>query len=101
VLPRWTDGYVSLRPSDQRAPDLLLQRVPEPKQGKNRLHLDLHPDDGPATVERLLALGASLVGEVQEEFLADHGTRFQVMADPEGNELCVVWRVAPAAWDQR
>jgi hypothetical protein len=99
VLPRWTDGYLSLRASDPRSPDLLLQRVPEAKQVKNRLHLDLHPEDGPATVERLRRLGATLVGDVQDEFFDDDGTRFQVMLDPESNEFCVVWRTSPAARD--
>lgn len=61
--------------------------VPEAKQGKNRLHLDLVPVDGTRDeeVERLQALGASVV--------ADHrrgdGTGWVTMADPEGNEFCV------------
>jgi predicted enzyme related to lactoylglutathione lyase len=78
----------------------LLQRGPEPKSGKNRLHLDLHHDDGPAEVERLVALGASRVGAVNTEYLELDGTRFQVMADPEGNEFCVVWRLRPAPRDE-
>jgi hypothetical protein len=97
----WVDFYVNLKPNGDTSgrPPILLQRVPEPKIGKNRLHLDLHPDDGPATVERLESLGATRVGVVNTEFLAEHSTQFQVMADPEGNEFCVVWRKAPAPWD--
>jgi predicted enzyme related to lactoylglutathione lyase len=101
-LDVWNESYRNLRPTAGGAdgPPLLLQRVPEGKSGKNRLHLDLHPDDGPAAVERLTGLGATVVGEVNTEFLEAHGTAFQVMADPEGNEFCVVWRTRPAAWDQ-
>ncbi|MFI9549719.1 VOC family protein [Streptomyces sp. NPDC052016] len=65
---------------------LLFQRVPEAKTVKNRLHLDLHPGDGrrAGEVERLTALGASLLREVKEP-----SGEWVVMADPEGNEFCV------------
>ncbi|MFF2661433.1 VOC family protein [Kitasatospora sp. NPDC058032] len=65
---------------------ILFQRVPEPKQGKNRLHLDLHPgpDARAATVTRLTALGAVTLREVTEP-----GGSWTVMQDPEGNEFCV------------
>ncbi|MFJ3495938.1 VOC family protein [Streptomyces sp. NPDC086091] len=65
---------------------LLFQRVPEAKTVKNRLHLDLHPGEGlrEAEVERLTALGASVLREVKEPSGA-----WVVMADPEGNEYCV------------
>jgi hypothetical protein len=68
-------------------PNLLFITVPEPKTVKNRVHLDLMPTDRTRDqeVDRLLALGATLV--------ADHrrpdGTGWAVLADPEGNELCV------------
>ncbi|MQY09972.1 hypothetical protein SRB5_00760 [Streptomyces sp. RB5] len=66
---------------------LHFNEVPEPKVGKNRLHLCLRPDTSrDAEVERLLTLGASLV--------ADHrrpdGWGWVVLADPEGNEFCVL-----------
>ncbi|MEU0334103.1 VOC family protein [Streptomyces sp. NPDC006193] len=65
---------------------LLFQRVPEPKTGKNRIHLDLHP--GPERradeVARLGTLGARVLREVDEP-----AGRWVVMADPEGNEFCV------------
>ena len=65
-LAEWADGYATLRPTRRpRLPSCLLQRVPEAEGGKNRLHLDLFPDDGPGTVERLEALGASLLGRGQ------------------------------------
>ncbi|MBX9396225.1 hypothetical protein K4749_22155 [Streptomyces sp. TRM72054] len=65
---------------------VLFQRVPEPKTGKNRLHLDLHPAEGrrASEVERLRELGASVLREVKEA-----GGEWVVMADPEGNEFCV------------
>ncbi|MFI6038707.1 VOC family protein [Streptomyces sp. NPDC051315] len=65
---------------------LLFQRVPEAKSVKNRLHLDLHPGDGrrETEVERLTALGASVLREVREP-----SGSWVVMADPEGNEFCV------------
>ena len=68
-------------------PVLFFQRVPEPKQVKNRVHICLRPD-GPrdAEIERLLGIGAAMV--------ADHrrpdGTGWAVLADPEGNEFCVL-----------
>ncbi|MFI7006607.1 VOC family protein [Streptomyces sp. NPDC050145] len=69
------------------APTLLLQHVPEPKQGKNRMHLDLDFDtsDLASEVNRLEELGAARLSEE----LSEHGFRWIVVADPEGNEFCV------------
>jgi predicted enzyme related to lactoylglutathione lyase len=67
-------------------PKLLLQRVPETKNGKNRMHLDIETptvDDETARLERL---GAT---RLEREGRAEHGTRWVIMADPEGNEFCV------------
>ncbi|MER6499398.1 VOC family protein [Streptomyces sp. NPDC001455] len=66
---------------------LLFIRVPEPKRTKNRLHLDLQPQDRTRDqeVERLLALGARLVADHREP----DGRGWVTLADPEGNELCV------------
>jgi hypothetical protein len=66
--------------------NLGFQRVPEPKAGKNRLHLDLHPGEGRRAeeVERLKGLGASVLRHVREP-----AGEWVVMADPEGNEFCV------------
>ncbi|MED7955367.1 VOC family protein [Kitasatospora sp. NPDC058201] len=65
---------------------LLFQQVPEPKQGKNRLHLDVHPEPGTRddAVERLRALGATVLTRVDEP-----AGSWVVMQDPEGNEFCV------------
>jgi predicted enzyme related to lactoylglutathione lyase len=66
---------------------LLLQGVAEPKVAKNRLHVDLHTTDIDAEVQRLVVLGARQVEDAPRSL---GRTRWQVMADPEGNEFCVV-----------
>lgn len=76
--------FVGLREPGGTRPAFLLQRVPEPKTAKNRLHLDLHVPDVEAETARLEALGAVRNGTVVES-----GTSWVVMADPEGNEFCV------------
>ena len=66
---------------------LLFNPVSEPKAVKNRVHFDLQPQDcgRDAEVERLLALGATLIDDRREP----SGMGWAVLADPEGNELCV------------
>lgn len=76
---------VLLPREEASGPTVLVQRVAEPKQGKNRMHLDLHVADLDAEVERLVALGATRLGD---ETLGE--LRWVRMADPEGNELDVV-----------
>lgn len=66
-------------------PDVLFLRVPEGKSAKNRLHFDLRPDDQAAEVARLEALGATRVDIGQGDKVT-----WVVMADPEGNEFCVL-----------
>jgi predicted enzyme related to lactoylglutathione lyase len=76
---------------DGVVPDLLFIRVPEAKAGKNRLHLDLRPDDQEAEVARLESLGArrTSIGQADE-------ASWVVMEDPEGNEFCVLQPLTPA-----
>lgn len=62
------------------------QRVADRKAGKNRIHLDVEVDDLEQAVDECEQLGARKIGAVVDE---DDGP-FQVMADPEGNEFCVV-----------
>ncbi len=77
--------YVALRPSPGGAgPAILFQKVPEPKQVKNRVHLDLGGDDMAEAVARLVGLGAMVIAQ---RSLGDF--TWTVMADPEGNEFCV------------
>jgi hypothetical protein len=60
---------------------------PEPKTVKNRLHLCLRPDVlREVEVERLLGIGAALVADRRNL----DGTGWAVLADPEGNEFCVL-----------
>lgn len=61
--------------------------VPEPKQSKNRVHIDFHADDVQAAVDRLVAMGATIAWE--EEFPPEWGYRNVVLRDPEANEFCV------------
>ena len=70
--------------------DVLFLRVPEDKGVKNRLHLDLRPDDQPAEVARLEGLGARRVSVGQGEDVT-----WVVMADPEGNEFCILRALTP------
>ncbi|MBY8877997.1 VOC family protein [Actinacidiphila acidipaludis] len=66
---------------------LLFITVPESKTVKNRVHLDLQPQDRgrDEEVARLLDLGARIVGDLRRP----DGTGWVTMADPEGNEFCV------------
>ena len=77
-------------PEDGVSPDLVFLRVPEPKTGKNRLHLDLRPEDQEAEVERIEALGGkrTFVGQGDD-------VSWVVLADPEGNEFCVLRPLTP------
>ena len=79
-------------PEDGILPDLLFQKVPdhEEKLGKNRLHLDLRPDDQDAEVARLEALGA------RRADIGQGDVSWIVMTDPEGNEFCVLAPRPPA-----
>lgn len=73
-------------PAPGRRPGLDFVRVDEPKQGKSRLHLDFRPDDQDAEVARLVGLGARRVDIGQGD------ASWVVLADPEGNEFCVLGR---------
>ena len=85
-----TDDEVVLEPAegspeDGVSPDILFLRVPEEKTVKNRLHVDLRPVDQAAEVARLESLGAvrTDVGQGDEQ-------TWVVLADPDGNEFCVL-----------
>ena len=69
---------------DPQWPAFVFVPVPEGKSVKNRLHIDLNPDDQQAEVARLEALGARRVDVGQQD------APWVVMADPEGNEFCVL-----------
>jgi hypothetical protein len=65
-------------------PGLVFAPVPDGKTVKNRLHIDLDPDDFAAEVERVLALGARPADVGQGD------VPWMVLADPEGNEFCIL-----------
>jgi Glyoxalase-like domain len=72
------------------SPDMLFQQVPEGKSVKDRIHMDLTPDDQDAEVARLISLGARPIDIGQGD------VTWVVMADPENNEFCVL-RPRPSA----
>lgn len=79
------DGWVVLRDPAGGNVNVSLQRVPEPRVGKNRLHFDLYTDDQAGEVDRLLALGAT-----RHPRTPDPDDDFVVLEDPEGNLFCVI-----------
>ena len=72
-----------------------LQRVPEPKVGKNRMHLDVMVDALDTSTARVEALGGRWI-EPDNAHETHDGFAWRVMADPEGNEFCIV-ELPPAA----
>ncbi len=80
------EGWFRLGPMTEGGPVLNFQPVPEEKSGKARLHLDLVTDDLSAAVEAVVKLGGRELHDVHEY---DEGT-VMLMADPEGNEFCLV-----------
>jgi predicted enzyme related to lactoylglutathione lyase len=78
------DQYLRLGQKGER-PTLLLQKVPEPHTVKNRVHIDLDVTDLDTAVSRVQELGGSKLRELNE-----YGIKWAVMADPDGNEFCLV-----------
>ena len=82
-----TPGHIEwvVLPTVAGTPRLYFTTVPEPKTGKNRVHLDLLPpgDDQQAEVARLTGLGARVAGGQPPD------AGWIIMADPEGNEFCL------------
>lgn len=77
------DPTVLVEPTVGRGPRLWFQLVPEPKQVKNRVHLDLRADNVDDELDRLLSLGAHAFDDQPSEDLV-------ILQDPEGNEFCLV-----------
>src|SRR3954451_9680600 len=84
-LPRHEECMIF---SPDRATRILFIEVPEPKRVKNRLHFDLVPASGTRDEElaRLLELGATVL----EDLRKPEGPGWVVLADPEGNEFCIL-----------
>ena len=88
-VPGWVeqDSFQDM-PWERIGPGMVFVPVPEGKTAKNRLHLDFVPhtsQDRDAEIARLEALGATRVDVGQPE-----GPSWTVLADPEGNEFCVL-----------
>ena len=79
--------YRGLQPESGAGIDLLLQQVPDGKDQKNRLHLDLRTPDLDTEVRRVLGLGATLL---TSQPVAEDGWLWHILADPDGNEFCVL-----------
>lgn len=92
VIPTWAaqEGAAEdLQAWMRRGQGLVFVPVPEAKQRKNRLHIDLAPhssQDREAEIERLQEMGATRVNVGQDE----EEVSWSVLADPEGNEFCVL-----------
>ena len=74
-----------IRSAPEQLPGVLFVKAADPRVVKNRLHLDFRPETGQAAeVDRLLALGARRtdIGQGEQSWV--------VLADPEGNEFCVL-----------
>jgi predicted enzyme related to lactoylglutathione lyase len=76
---------VVIAKDDHTYPGLIFLPNPEAKTAKNRLHIDLNPDDQDAEVERIIGLGAKRIDIGQGDEVP-----WVVLADPEGNEFCVL-----------
>ncbi len=85
------DPYVGLKDPSGVGPNLTFQKVaPSELARGGRCHLDLYVPDPDDTAGRAVRLGARIVGRVEEG-----DTHWVVLADPEGNELCLVMAVGP------
>jgi len=89
-IERYKDAatiYFSLIDPAGTGPKIILQRVPEKKMVKNRVHLDLHVAGIEAEAARLVRLGAH---RIDENAFHEAGAVWIRLSDPEGNEFCLV-----------
>ena len=87
VPPRRYGGQLpGVAPRARGGAELILQGVDEARPAKNRMHLDILAPDIEAEASRLVTLGAT---RIRPDPVEEHGSRWIVMADPEGNEFCV------------
>jgi predicted enzyme related to lactoylglutathione lyase len=84
IVSRDDDGAVQIGPKDQPDVRVSFELVPGVKTGKNRLHLDLSPSDQATELSRLLGLGATHAD------IGQGNVPWIVLADPEGNEFCLL-----------
>jgi hypothetical protein len=83
------EDLVTIEPADGGWPTIDFAKVPDRKTGVNRLHLDLRADGGTfeQELDRLLKLGATRADVGQPADVS-----WEVLADPEGNEFCLLRR---------
>jgi predicted enzyme related to lactoylglutathione lyase len=80
--------YVNLGPATPDGPRVCFQRVPEAKMTKNRVHLDVAVQDVDAAASRITELGGR---RLPHEDYHEDGYSWRIMADPEGNEFCLIY----------
>ena len=85
--------FVDLDRQSTDAPHVSFQRVPEPKTVKNRVHLDLMVDDVDVATSRIESLGGRR--RRPEADFREYGYSWRTMADPEGNEFCLIYDGRP------
>ena len=96
VIPFWTkvlglevkyrdERFAYLSDLSSGGPHLAFQKVPEPKEGKNRLHLDMMVEDREAFAEWVEELGGSVIEQQEQPGFPI----WIVMSDPQGNEFCI------------
>jgi predicted enzyme related to lactoylglutathione lyase len=86
--------YQSLLPADGSGVEILLQRTADAKHGKNRVHLDLRTRDLDAEIARVTQLGATVLTTSP---ITEYGWAWHILADPDGNEFCVL-QPPPGYW---
>ena len=84
--------YWSLIDPSGRGPRLVIQKVPEPVTAKPRLHIDVHESDIESAAARAVSLGAR---RLDASPVAEVGTSWIRLADPEGNVFCIVQERRP------
>jgi predicted enzyme related to lactoylglutathione lyase len=80
-----TSDEVGIAPDENTYPGIAFVAATQAKNGKNRIHLDLNPDDRDAEVERLVNMGARRVHPGHHD-----SASWIVLGDPEGNEFCIL-----------
>jgi hypothetical protein len=80
-----TGRYQSLLPANGQGAEILLQQVPETEQDKNRVHVDLRTRELEPETRRLVSAWM-----LTEQPVTEYGWRWHIMADPDGNEFCVL-----------
>jgi predicted enzyme related to lactoylglutathione lyase len=96
--PPWQ--YTALTSAEPGGPQIVFQRVPEPKTIKNRLHFDLLVDDVDEACARIESIGGRRMDD--HDFhnavptptqIVEPGWSWRRMADPQGNEFCLIYSV--------